>query len=53
MVAMFQEAAMDAIEEMSKVVTNTHLLKTAKKTKPQITHEVLNFYNSFRIGSSA
>jgi AAA family ATPase len=51
-VALFQEAAIEAIEEKSDTISHLHLLNAAKKTKPQISQEVLTFYDRFKGGST-
>lgn len=52
-VALFQEAAIEAIEGKSEAISQVHLLAAVKKTKPQISVDVLAFYDRFRSGTDA
>lgn len=47
-VALCSEAALLAVEEEAELLTRKHLVSAASKIKPQITAEMLQFYDKFR-----
>lgn len=47
-VALCSEAALLAVEEEAEMLSRKHLIEAAAKIKPQITAEMLLFYDTFR-----
>lgn len=47
-VALCSEAALLAVEKEETMLSRRHLLQAASKMKPQITTEMLQFYDNFR-----
>ena len=47
-VALSSEAALLAVENEETMLSRRHLIQAASKMKPQITSEMLQFYDNFR-----
>ncbi len=47
-VALCSEAALLAVENEETMLSRRHLIQAASKMKPQITSEMLQFYDNFR-----
>ena len=48
MVAICTDAALVAIDEEKMFITQDHVLEAISKIKPQITREMLDFYENFK-----